>query len=222
LAFARASLIIANNFLPLSVALCLNSEGGVFKKFINGLIFGSGFGIAFLAILYFGLQIILPGVNESSDRVPEFSNAQKAEVIEQEERVASLDKSSRDFKLYNDTRPKMEVSSGGGIFSIAAVFTPPENIKLNTYQLWITKNEFWPIRTLGDEVEVELLEYPSIAPVDAVQATMRKQVGSAQSTMTVSSEEITSLQLEHGSWHEQDMNGKMKITKDKVVFFMPN
>ena len=194
----------------------------MFKRFLNGLIFGSGFAIAFLAILYFGLQIIFPGVNGSSDRVPEFSNAQKAEVIEQEERVVSIENSARDFKLYNDTRPKMEVSSGGGIFSIATVFTPPENLKPNTYQLWITENEFWQIRTIGDEVEVELLEYPSIVPVDAVQATMRKQVGSAQSTMTVSSEEIASLQLGHGSWHEQDMNGKMKITKDKVVFFMPN
>jgi hypothetical protein len=116
----------------------------------------------------------------------------------------------------------MEVSSGGGIFSIATVFTPPENLKPNTYQLWITESEFWQVRTIGDEVEVELLEYPSIAPVDAVQATMRKQVGSAQSTMTVSSEEIASLQLGHGSWHEQDMNGKMKITKDKIIFFMPN
>lgn len=195
----------------------------MFKKILNGLIFGSGFAIAFLAILYFGLQIIFPGVNSSSDRVPEFSsNAQKAEVIEQEERVASINKSTRDFKLYNDTRPKMEVSSGGGILSIATVFTPTENLKPNTYQLWITEKEFWQIRTLGDEVEVELLEYPSVAPVDAVQATMRKQVGSAQSTMTVSSEEIASMQLGQGSWHEQGMNGKMKITKDKVVFFMPN
>ncbi|MBA6390947.1 hypothetical protein H4J38_09195 [Colwellia sp. BRX10-3] len=194
----------------------------MFKRFLNGLIFGSGFAIALLAILYFGLQIIFPGVNGSSDRVPEFSNAQKAEVIEQEERVVSIENSVRDFKLYNDTRPKMEVSSGGGIFSIATVFTPPENLKPNTYQLWITENDFWQIRTIGDEVEVELLEYPLIAPVDAVQATMRKQVGSAQSTMTVSSEEIASLQLGHGSWHDQDMNGKMKITNNKIVFFMPN
>ena len=194
----------------------------MFKKFLNGLIFGSGFSIAFLAILYFGLQLIFPGVNGSSDRVPEFSNTQKAEVIEQEELVTSINKSTRNFKLYNDARPKMEISSGGGIFSIATVFTPSENIKPNTYQLWVTENEFWQIRTLGDEVEVELLEYPSIAPIDAVQATMRKQVGSAQSTMTVGSEEIASLQLGHGSWHEQGMNGKMKITKDKVVFFMPN
>ena len=192
------------------------------KKFLNGLIFGSGFAIAFLAMLYFGLQMIFPSVNDSSDRVPEFSNAQKVEVIKQEERVVSIENSTRDFKLYNDTRPEMAVSSGGGIVSIATVFTPPENLKPNTYQLWITESEFWQIRTIGDEVEVELLEYPSIAPVNAVQAIMRKQVGSAQSTMTVRSDEIASLQLGYGSWHEQDMNGKMKITKDNVVFFMPN
>jgi hypothetical protein len=51
---------------------------------------------------------------------------------------------------------------------------------------------------------------------------MRKQAGYAMSTMTFHSEAITSLKMGHGSWHDQDMNGKTKITIEGVVFIQPN
>lgn len=116
----------------------------------------------------------------------------------------------------------MEVPIGGGILSIASVNTPAGNKYPSTYQLWITESEFWQVKTTGQNVAIEQLKYPNILPIDAIDATMRKQAGYAMSTMTIHSETVTSLKMGKGSWHDQDMNGKTKITEEGVVFIQPN
>jgi len=194
----------------------------VFKKFLNGLVFGSGFAIAFIFIAYVGLQILIPAVIKNSDKSPEFTDAISAEVIEQEQSGVPKQSADKGFKLYKNSRPKMEVPDGGGILSIASINTLEGSQYPSTYQLWITSSEFWQVKTTEENVEIEKLNYPSIQPVDAVDATIRKQAGYAMSTMTVSSAEVVSLKMGKGSWHDQDMNGKMKITKEGVVFIQPN
>ena len=78
------------------------------------------------------------------------------------------------------------------------------------------------MKSTEQQVEIEKLAYPTVLPIDAINATMRKQAGYASSTMTVNSEEVASLKMGHGSWHDQNMNGKMKITEEGVVFFQPD
>lgn len=194
----------------------------MFNKFLSGLVFGSGFAIAFVFITYLGLQVLLPAAINSSNKTPEFKDSKSAEVIEQEPSPTPQMATETDFKLYKNSRAKMEVPAGGGILSIAAVKTPAGNNYPSTYQLWITESEFWQVKTTEQKVEIEQLEYPTVLPIDAVDATMREQAGHAMSTMTVHSETITSLKMGKGSWHDQDMNGKTKITKEGVVFIQPN
>lgn len=194
----------------------------MFKKFLNGLVFGSGFAIAFVFIAYVGLQLVIPAVVNNSNKSPEFTDAKSAEVIEQEQSAFPKQSADKGFKLYKNSGAKMEVPDGGGILSIAAINTSEGSKYPSTYQLWITDSEFWQVKTAEQNVEIEKLDYPSIQPIDAVDATIRKQAGYAMSTMTVSSAEVISLKMGKGSWHDHDMNGKMKITKEGVVFIQPN
>ena len=194
----------------------------MFNKFLSGLVFGSGFAIAFVLIAYLGLQVIIPAVINSANKAPEFSDSKSAEVIEQESSSTYQKTTDTDFKLYKNSRSKMEVPAGGGILSIASINTPTGNKYPSTYQLWITESEFWQVKTTEQNVEIEQLEYPTVLPIDAVDATMREQAGYAMSTMTVHSETITSLKMGKGSWHDENMNGKTKITKEGVVFIQPN
>ncbi|NVK58386.1 MAG: hypothetical protein HWE26_22605 [Alteromonadaceae bacterium] len=194
----------------------------MFNKFLSGLVFGSGFAIAFVLITYLGLQVILPAVINSSNKTPEFRDSKSAEVIDQESSSTHQMTTDPDFKLYKNSRAKMEVPAGGGILSIASINTPAGNKYPSTYQLWITESEFWQVKTTEKNVEIEQLEYPTVLPIDAVDATMREQAGYAMSTMTIHPETITSLKMGKGSWHDEDMNGKTKITKEGVVFIQPN
>ena len=194
----------------------------MFKKFLNGLVFGSGFAVAFVLIVYVGLQVIIPAVVNSSDKTPELHDPKTAEVIEQESSTEPEVSSNSGFSLYKNSRAKMEIPDGGGILSIASVNTPTGNKHPSTYQLWITETEFWQVKTTEKKIEIERLEYPSVPPIDAVDTTIRKQAGYAMSTMTVNSKEVTSLKMGKGSWHDKDLNGKMKITEQGVVFIQPN
>ena len=194
----------------------------MFNKFLSGLVFGSGFAIAFVFIAYLGLQVLLPAVINSSNKTPEFNDSKAAEVIEQEPPSTPKMTTNNDFKLYKNSSAKMEVPEGGGILSIASINTPAGNKFPSTYQLWITESEFWQVKTNEQNIEIEQLKYPTVLPIDAVDAMMRKQAGYAMSTMTVHSEAITSLKMGNGSWHDKDMNGKTKITKEGVVFIQPN
>lgn len=194
----------------------------MFKKFFSGIVFGSGFAIAFVFISYLGLQVVIPTLINSSNKTPEFNDAKSADVIEQETSSSPQEATDTDFNLYKNSRAKMEVPQGGGILSIASLKTPTGNKYPSTYQLWITDSEFWQVKTTEQSVEIEQLEYPNALPIDAVDATMRKQAGYAMSTMTIHSETVASLKMGKGSWHDQDMNGKMKITEEGVVFIQPN
>ena len=194
----------------------------MFKKFLSGIVFGSGFAIAFVFICYLGLQVVIPTLVNRSNKAPEFNNEKSASVIEQETSSTPQVATDTDFNLYKSSSAKMEVPIGGGILSIASVNTPAGNKYPSTYQLWITESEFRQVKTTGQNVAIEQLKYPNILPIDAIDATMRKQAGYAMSTMTIHSETVTSLKMGKGSWHDQDMNGKTKITEEGVVFIQPN
>ncbi|MDN3652749.1 hypothetical protein QWY77_08220 [Thalassotalea ponticola] len=194
----------------------------MFKKFLSGLVFGSGFSIAFLLIAYIGIQVLIPLVINSQNKSPEFQDSKSAEVIEQESSSNPQVSLDRGFQLYKNSRAKMEVPVGGGILSIASVETPSGNKYPSTYQLWITESEYWQVKTTEQDVEIEQLEYPEAMPIDAIDETMRKQAGHVMSTMTVHSETVTSLKMGKGTWHDKDMNGRMKITQEGVVFIQPN
>ncbi len=209
--------------VPIEFGVNNEKESDVFKKFMHGFVFGSGFAIAFVVITYTGFAMIIPTMFNATSEAPAFKDAKTAKVIEQESSPAPAPTTSdAEFTLFKNSHAKMQVPADGGILAIATVNAPSGSQYPATYQLWITESEFWQVKTTEQQVEIEKLAYPTVLPIDAVNATMRKQAGYASSTMTVNSEEVASLKMGQGSWHDQNMNGKMKITEGGVVFFQPD
>jgi hypothetical protein len=67
------------------------------KKFLHGLVFGSGFGVAFVAIWIVGIWYVIPRVMETKFNEPEFDNPKVAEVSPSSEVIES--KTNREFSF---------------------------------------------------------------------------------------------------------------------------
>lgn len=190
----------------------------MFRKFLNGFVFGAGFAFAFLIMVYIGFQLVPLSALDSTTKEPVFSQSE----IEQAETSAPSEVATRDFELYTGSGARMEVPERGGILAINLISTPEGNKQPSTFQLWISESEFWQIKTSDSGVEVEKLEYPAVEPIEAAEATMSEKAGGALSYTTVSYDEVSSLEMGYGSGRDQDMNGKIKITEEGVVYFQPN
>jgi hypothetical protein len=192
------------------------------RKFFNGFLFGTGFGIAFVVIWVVGVIYLLPKALETSHKEPTFENPQSAVIAEPDPSLAP--KSSREFSFFKDSENRMKIPENGGILSMSPTSTPAAAGRPNTYQLWLTHTELWQIRTVDDKTEIEKLPYPDGASVKTLDSLMHKNLGFAarQSTMTISDTEINKLKLSGESWREDSLNGKLKITVEGVVFILPN
>lgn len=192
------------------------------KKFLGGLVFGAGFGIAFVVIWVVGVSYLLPKALETSHMEPAFENPQSAEVAEPDPSLGP--KSSREFSFFKDSDNRMKIPENGGILAMSPISTPAAAERPNTYQLWLTHSELWQIRTVGDKTEIEMLPYPDGASVKTLDSLMHKNLGfaSRQSTMTISDTEINKLKSSGESWRDDTLNGKLKITVEGVVFILPN
>ena len=191
------------------------------KKFISGLVFGSGFGIAFFLIWALGVIYLLPKMLETSHKVPNFENPQVAEVAKANP-SSSVSKPSKEFSFFK--RHKMEIPKNGGILSISPSSVPENGQRPNTYQLWLTHSELWQIRTIGEKTEIEKLPYPDEATPKTLNSIMYKNLGMSarQSTMTISEYEINELISGGESIQDVTLNGKKMITVEGIVFVLPN
>ena len=190
------------------------------KKFINGLVFGTGFGIAFFVIWALGVGYLLPKMLETSHKVPTFENPRIAEVAKADSSLAP--KSSKEFSFFKGHQ--MEIPENGGILSISPSSAPEDGQRPNTYQLWLTHSELWQIRTVGEKTELEKLPYPDEASVKTLNSIMYKNLGisARQSTMTITENEINKLKSSGESFRDVALNGKKMITVEGVVFVLPN
>jgi hypothetical protein len=192
------------------------------KKFLNGLVFGTGFGIAFVIVWSVGVSYLLPKALETSHKEPMFENPQSAEVAKPDPSL--VPKSSREFSFFKDSENRMKIPENGGILSMSPTTTTEDAERPNTYQLWLTHTELWQIRTVGEKTEIEKLPYPEGASVKTLDSLMHKNLGfsARQSTMTISDIEINKLKSSGESWRDETLNGKLKITVEGVVFILPN
>ena len=191
-------------------------------RFLHGLVFGTGFAIAFVAVSIIGVTYLLPKTFEAAQKEPTFQNPRTADLAQPEPSLAP--EASRDFSFFKDSESRMKIPDNGGILSMSPTSTPADAERPNTYQLWLTEFELWQIRTSGDKAEIEKLPYPDGASVETLGSLMYRNLGTAgrQSTMTVSGTDIYRLKSSGKSSRDASLNGQLKITVEGVVFFLPN
>ncbi|SRR6266581_7033630 len=197
------------------------------KKFLDGLVFGSGLALALAAIWTIwsiGMAYFMPRIMESvatTTKEPEFKNPVDAQVMDPAPGGTS---EKKDFSFFKHSGQRMKIPSGGGILAMSPMNTAKGSKKPSTYQLWLTDSKLWQIRTVEDKSEIEELPYPPNASVTDLDNLMRKSLGFAarQSTMTVSAEELSKLRSTGESWRDDSLNGKLRISVEGVVFVQPN
>ena len=196
----------------------------VLRKFLEGLIFGTGLAIAFVVVWSISMAFVIPRVMESAtthSTAPEFENPTDAQVAAPDPSVAG---STRDFSFFKHSGERMKIPQGGGVLAMALTTTTPGAKRPSTYQLWLTESVLWQIRTTEDKAQIERLTRPENATADDLDRLMREKLGSGahKGTMTVSDTEIQALKSTGSSWRDKSLNGKMSITVEGVVFVLPN
>jgi len=191
------------------------------NKFVQGLVFGLGFGIALVTTLIIGTYYIMPSVLETKLKDPQFSNPHKGEIAVPERTPSAK---AREYSFFKGADHRMQIPEKGGILSLSLLPTDADAIRPRTFQLWLTASELWKIRTDGEAPDVEKIPYPESNPVEYLEKIMRESVGfgSGQGTMTVSAETIAGTKTGLDSCRENHLNGKLKITTEGVVFLLPN
>lgn len=194
------------------------------KKFLEGMVFGSGFAIAFVLVGAIGMSFVMPRLITSfttETKQPEFENPREAKVVEPN---SSTTPERKEFSFFKNSGERMKIPPGGGILSMSPVTTAKSSKRPSTYQLWLTDSRLWQIRTTEEKAEIEELPYPKNASVNDLDKLMSEKLGiaSRQSTMTVSPEEIARLKSSGSSLRDETLNGKLKISVEGVVFVVPN
>jgi hypothetical protein len=192
------------------------------KRFLDGLVFGSGFAIALVVVWIVSTFVVMPQVASSimtQPREPRFTRPHDATVVQSAPPVAEQ---RNDFSFFKSSE-RMRLPAGGGILAMVPTDTKPGAKRPNTYQLWLTEKALWQIRTIEERVEIEELPYPKIADASELDRLMGEKAGfvPGQSTMTVSSEEIRRLKAGSSS-RDGSLNGKLSMSVEGAVFVMPN
>lgn len=193
------------------------------KRFLNGLIAGTGVGVGFLAVLVVGLKYVVPNAIDEPAKEPHFENPKKAELALPSTDLAAVSKNNYSFyKLTNDYR--MEIPDGGGVLAMYKVATPGSSERTSTYQLWLTHTELWQIRTLGEEAEVEMLSYPEGDAVEALDAHATSGIGTTHGrlTMAIAEQDVLLIRAGKPTPRQNSVNGKFKVTEDGVIFVIPD
>src|SRR4051812_21327927 len=102
------------------------------RKFVEGLAFGAGFGIAF-AVIWMGVSfgtfhVITSG--GSPEKNPEFRTPKEAHILMP---TGALPTEERKFSFFNHSS-RMEIPVGGGILAMASLPAPEGSKRPNTYQ----------------------------------------------------------------------------------------
>lgn len=194
----------------------------MFKRFLDGIVFGLGLGISFVVVCIASFVFVLPKVIESAQKEPNFVNPKIADVVDKTRTQDDNQKSK--YSVFKDVDLRMEIPEGGGILSISPLNSDHGSERPSTYQLWLTHTEFWQIETDGEGVKIEEIAYPSEASISSVDALMEANVGlmSGRSSLTISKMEIDNLRAGRNSMRDDSLNGKLNISTENVVFLLPD
>lgn len=126
------------------------------KKFLDGLVFGGGFAIAFVAIWTIGMLFVVPRMMESittSTKQPEFHNPTEAKIADPAPASAS---EKRDFSFFKGSGERMKIPPGGGLLAMSPISAAQGSKRPSTYQLWLTDSKLWQIRTVEEKAEIDV------------------------------------------------------------------
>lgn len=193
------------------------------KKIFEGLLFGFGFAIAYVMVMSIWSYFVLPHSISSSyvAKQPKFENPQEAKELVPD---TTLITKNQEYNLIKGSSEPMKIPNGGGILAISIVATGKGSKRPSSYQLWLTKNKLWQIRTTEEKAEIEELQYPKNATDGGLNELMYEKLGTyAQNvTMTIDADEVRQLKSSGNMQGNESLNGKLKITADGVVFLLPN
>ncbi len=197
----------------------------MFKRFLDGLVFGAGFAIAFVAIWVLAMSFVVPRMMErvatTTTKQPEFNNPREAQVPDPAPASAP---ERKDFSFFKHSGERMKIPPGGGILAMSPMSTAQGSKRPSTYQLWLTESKLWQIRTVEEKVEIEELPYPKEASVTDLDKLMHKNlgIGARQSTMTVAAHDVSKLRSTGESSRDETLNGRLRMSVEGVVFVQPN
>lgn len=199
----------------------------MFEKFIQGLVFGAGFGIAFVVILYVSKPYVFPeGSAISYTDMPQFERplAEPPKITIPVTTAPANAETPGDSSVEQGSGDDAEIPESGGILTMSPVATDAKATRSSTYQLWLTRSGLWRIKTNEDNAELEKLDYPDVASLRTLTRQMEADLGMTwgQSTITVSGPEIKQIKSEGVSVKAQTLSGMLQITGEGVVYMLPD
>jgi hypothetical protein len=192
------------------------------NKLFEGFLFGAGFAVAAAIVWTIHTLLVLPAIMTAKfqDFPARSIEGEPTEVVPADA-VATPDE--RKFELYKGERTRMEIPSGGGILSLAVIDAPKSHDRPSTIQAWITEREAFLVETTGETPAVKKMPYPKTGAADYADELVREYAGFREGnlTTTIDAAEVRRLRNGGASDHHH-LNGVLRITKEGVVFFVPN
>jgi hypothetical protein len=189
------------------------------KQLLRGFFFGIGFTIA-LAIVWSAYSyLILPTIVSRS-----FAASQVRSIDGDPVNVVPIKPAQppdeRKFELHLGAHSRMQMPPGGGILSLAITDAPKTSDRPSTIQAWITESEAFLIETDGETPTVKKVPYPVQYASELVHEYAGFRAGN--STMMIDAADVGRLRNGIPSERDDFMNGSFRITKEGIVFFIPN
>jgi len=192
----------------------------MFKKFLQGLAFGSGFSVALVIIWSIGISYIIPlFIEKNHENVPDMSGAKIGSVVPKN----NASQTTRSFELNKGIKFDRKIPSNGGILSISIMENNTKNDRPDSFQAWITEKKAYIIKTDGNIPIVKEVPYKTSDPYSFASQLIQKNVGFLKhSTISVSEFQLKNIRDKENSLFPLSLNGELQITINGVVFFLPN
>jgi hypothetical protein len=191
------------------------------KKFLHGVIFGSGFGVAFFTIWLIGISYILPiAFEKASNNELDMSGAKSESIVTLKKEQSS----KREFNLYKIDPYERIFPVNGGMLSIVILDEDSGKDRPNSFQAWVTETSAFIIKTVDDVPTVKEVPYKTNDPVNFASNLVQDSAGfhEQNSTITVSESEIARIKSGEAPKNKSSLNGELRITENGVIFILPN
>lgn len=194
------------------------------KKIVSGLLVGASAAVAFWGVTSLYLSKVLPeqltSLSTTSSPVSNEKLSMENAVVHE---VVDKNPTEREFELYNYRSTPMSIPDGGGILSISIGTSPPEAERPTSFQVWLTDEKTFIIRTEEEIPTVNDGPPAKGEPFQFASNLVYQNHGfrKGNSTRSITREQIQ--RMKNGEIiTEPGLNGSFRITKKGVVFFVPN
>ncbi|WP_275098896.1 hypothetical protein [Sedimenticola hydrogenitrophicus] len=191
------------------------------KKFIQGIVFGAGAAIAFVAVWLVAMSYVIPpAIEKMANKSPDMSGAQTAKVLP----VDPKQTKGREYFIHKGREVERKIPDGGGMLSISVLEDDGQQDRPSTFQAWVTESEAYIISTVENIPTVKQVDYPKSKAVDYASKLVSDNVGFKKQNMTmpISDADVTKLKSGQSTNRGDFYNGEFRVTDNGVVFLLPN